>query len=79
MTYQTRLKLDEEAAAILDQYALLFGVVERKLFAQLCAGASASQIKPDFCRRYGLTARQFNSIRITLAGKMAAVRGALPR
>ncbi|CDM64337.1 hypothetical protein PYK22_00330 [Pyrinomonas methylaliphatogenes] len=79
VTYQTRLRLDDESAAALDRYAELFGCVERKLFARLCAGAKASQVKPDFCRRYGLTARQFNSVRVTLEGKMAAARRVLPQ
>ncbi|MFH4325069.1 hypothetical protein WAJ71_21240, partial [Acinetobacter baumannii] len=60
-------------------YALLFGVVERKLFAQLCAGASATRLKPAFCLQYGLTARQFNSVQKMLEGKIAAVRASIPK
>ena len=41
-TYQTRLDLSIEQAALLDAYAALYGKAERSLFAGLCAGESPS-------------------------------------
>lgn len=41
-TYQTRLDLSIEQAALLDAYAALYGKAERSLFARLSAGESLS-------------------------------------
>ena len=73
-TYQTRLKIDQEQEPALTAYAALYGTVERKLFAALEAGENASKLKSDFLRRYGITARQYNAISITLKGKIASIK-----
>ena len=62
-TYQTRIRGNEEA---LSAYAKLFGVLQRRLFADVSAGRSSASLKSDYIRRYGIPARVFNAIRVTL-------------
>ena len=78
-TYQTRVRdyaelerTDGDAA--LSAYADLYGQVERKLFADVSAGRPAASLKREYLRRYGIPARMFNSIRVSLEGKIASVR-----
>ena len=80
-TYQTRVSgyvgLDREAGdAALATYAELYGQVERKLFAEVAAGRSAAPLKSDYIREHGIPARLFNAVRVSLDGKVSAVRAA---
>ena len=80
-TYQTRVSgyegLDREAGdAALATYAELYGQVERKLFAEVAAGRSAAPLKRDYIREHGIPARLFNGVRVSLEGKVSAVRAA---
>ena len=80
-TYQTRVSgyvgLDREAGdAALAAYAELYGQVERKLFAEVAAGRSAAPLKSDYIREHGIPARLFNAVRVSLEGKVSAVRAA---
>ena len=68
-TYQTRISGNEDA---LSAYAELFGVLQRRLFADVSAGHPSASLKSDYIRRYGVPARMFNAIRVTLEGKMSA-------
>ena len=68
-TYQTRIKGNEDA---LLAYAKLFGVLQRRLFADVCSGNPTASLKSDYIRRYGIPARMFNAIRVTLEGRMSA-------
>ena len=68
-TYQTRISGNEDA---LSAYAKLFGVLQRRLFADVCSGHPTASLKSDYIRRYGVPARMFNAIRVTLEGKMSA-------
>jgi methylphosphotriester-DNA--protein-cysteine methyltransferase len=57
------------------EYGKFFGVLERKLFAQSHAkGISPATLKKFFQRQFGITARQFNAIRMQLDGKVSAVK-----
>jgi len=47
-TYQTRLALSIQQAALLDAYAALYGKAERSLFARFSAGESLSVLKREF-------------------------------
>ena len=78
-TYQTRVReyaglerADGDAA--LSAYADLYGQVERKLFAEVAAGKSATSLKREYLKRYGIPARMFNGVRVLLEGKIASVR-----
>ena len=69
--------LDREAGdAALAAYAELYGQVQRKLFAEVAAGRSAAPLKRDYMREHGIPARMFNGVRVSLEGKVSAVRAA---
>ena len=70
-TYQTRISGKEDA---LSAYAELFGVLQRRLFADVSAGHSSASLKSDYIRIYGILARMFNAIRVTLEGRMSAAK-----
>lgn len=77
-TYQTRFPADPAVGAVLSAYADLYGRVERTLFAALAAGGNAGKLKPEFQRRFGLTARQYNAVAINLKGKIASIQARRP-
>ena len=80
-TYQTRVtvfrskdRLEGEAA--LAAYAELYSRLQRKLFADIAAGSSATSLKSAYLKRYGIPARMFNGVRVSLEGKISSVREA---
>ena len=78
-TYQTRIasyaEVDRPAGdAALSAYAELYGRVERRLFAKMAAGESAASLKSAYVERFGIPARLFNAVRVSLQGKVASVR-----
>ena len=77
-TYQTQGReysgVDREAGdAALLAYGELYGRVQRSLFADAAAGRSAAALKSEYLRRYGIPARMFNGVRVSLDGKVASV------
>ena len=50
--------------------------MERKLFADVAAGRSAAPLKREYMREHGIPARLFNAVRVSLDGKVSAVRAA---
>ena len=79
LTYETRIRhfgeLDRRAGDdLLSAYAQLYGGIERKLFAETAAGPSAAALKSEYLERYRIPARMFNSVRVSLEGKIASVR-----
>ena len=60
--------------ALLSVFAELYCRIQRKLFAQVAAGRSAPSLKQEYLRRYRIPARMFNSVRVSLEGKVASVR-----
>lgn len=77
-TYQTRPVLDAGQAAALDAYADLYGRAERTLFASLQSDRKRNDLKREFLPRFGITARQFNAIRVGLEGKIDAIKARRP-
>ena len=78
-TNQTRVReysgVDRQAVdAALSGYGELYGLVQRRLFAEVAAGRSATALKSEYLQRYGIPARMFNSVRVSLEGKVASVR-----
>ena len=78
-TYQTRIAdyvdMDRlEGDAALAAYAELYGRAQRKLFADVSAGWSATSLKSTYLQRYGMPARMFNAVRVSLEGKVASVK-----
>lgn len=77
-TYQTRPALDGGQAAVLAAYAELYGRTERSLFAAIQAGGKLNNLKRDFLPRFGITARQFNAVRVGLDGKIDSIKQRRP-
>ena len=81
-TYQTRVfdygGMDRAVGdAALAACAELYGRVQRKLFAAVAAGRSPATLKSAYLRLYGIPARMFNAVRVSLEGKVASVRSAM--
>ena len=77
-TYQTRLVQDAVQTAALDAYARLYGRVERSLFAAMKAGGTVNDLKRAFLPKFGITARQFNAVRVGLEGKIDSIKTRRP-
>ena len=78
-TYQTRIAdygdvEPTHGEAALAAYAELYGRVQRKLFADFSAGKSPASLKKVYLQRYGIPARMFNGVRVSLEGKVSAVQ-----
>ncbi len=78
-TYQTRIAdygdvEPTHGEAALAAYAELYGRVQRKLFADFSAGALPASLKRVYLQRYGIPARMFNGLRVSLEGKVSAVQ-----
>ena len=58
----------------LSAYAGLYVRVQRKLFAEVAAGWSLASLKNEYLGRYGIPARMFNGVRVSLEGKVASAR-----
>ncbi len=74
LTYQTRPRLDERQEMILHECACLLSSVERSLYAQVAKGNTTASCKNEFLKNFGITARQFNSCRISLEGKISSCK-----
>ena len=59
---------------MLSAYAQLYGGIERTLFAETTAGYSAAALKREYLERYRIPARLFNSVRVSLEGKVSSLR-----
>jgi IS605 OrfB family transposase len=78
-TWQTRLVMEAASTELLDAYAAVYGKAERSLFADLAAGKqSKNELKRAYQIRFGITARQFNAIRIGLEGKVRSIQERQP-
>ena len=80
-TYQTRVSdyadmVRAGGDAGLAAYGELYGKVQRKLFADVAAGRSAAPLKSKYIKEHGIPARMFNGVRMSLEGKVSAVRAA---
>lgn len=74
-SYQARIKdTDFKLDVFLHDYAALYGMVERKLYADFSSGKDISKLKSEYLLKYGITARQFNALRIELQGKLDSIR-----
>ena len=78
-TYQTRIAdygdLEPiEGGAALAAYAELYGRVQRKLFADFSGGKLPASLKKVYLQRYGIPARMFNGLRVSLEGQVSAVQ-----
>src|SRR3989338_1700520 len=69
ITFQTRIKSTD---LILDSYAELMSLVERKLFSAIVKGRDLNFLKTEYLKTYQISARQFNSCRFLVEGKIKA-------
>lgn len=77
-TYQTRLDAASDALTLIDAYAALHGRAVRSLFAAMMAGGQMNELKKSFQTRFGITARQFNALRVGLEGKIHSIKERRP-
>ncbi len=73
-TFETRLKLSGEKSALLDKVAEYLSFVERALYRDICRGTKAKDLKNSYLKKYGLTARWFNALRVSLEGKIDSIK-----
>ena len=83
-TYEDRIRSFSdvdlgEGDAALSAYAELYGHIERSLFGQFSAGVSLTSLKNSHLVKYRIPARMFNSLRVSLEGKISAVRESMDR
>ena len=83
-TYQDRVRSyrdvsREDGDLILSELAALFGRLERRLFAEQCAGRSLPMLKRPWIAEHRIPARLFNSLRVSVEGKVKAVRASMQR
>jgi hypothetical protein len=68
-TTQTRLRLSDLDALLLDQMVELYGSMKRKLYARMAAqGGKAKSHKTAFSQEHLLSAHTFNAMAIDLQG-----------
>jgi IS605 OrfB family transposase len=73
-TYQMRPTLSSLAEEILQACADLFAHIEHSLFADISKGCAPHTLKPAYLIKYGITARQFNAIRVKIEGKITSIK-----
>ena len=81
-TYEDRIRVFKDVGpvdgdAALWAYGELYGRVERDLFSRFCAGVFLTSLKNEYLIRYRIPARVFNSLRVSLEGKIASRRESL--
>jgi hypothetical protein len=73
-THQTRLSLDPIAQAAFQEYAKLFAHIAHCLLADISKGKKPTELKSSYLVKHGITARQFNAIRVEVEGKIASIK-----
>jgi IS605 OrfB family transposase len=73
-TYQTRLHHSPLAEEVLRACAELFAHIEHCLLADTLKGKTPGELKSPYLVKYGITARQFNAIRVKVEGKIASIK-----
>src|SRR5271169_3494 len=77
-TFETRPSLAPAADEILQECATLFAHIRHRLFADISAGKTPGELKNDYLVRFGITARQFNALRVQVEGKIASIKKLRP-
>lgn len=72
LTFQTRPRIEENVDEILAACAHAFSQIERHLYADYSAGKEIKNLKSEYLKKYEITARHFNAIRVQLEGKIAS-------
>lgn len=71
-TYQSRIS--QLFIDPLCGYASLMALVEHRLFADLCKNKDVGSLKSSYLLQYGITARQFNAVRVKIEGKIESIK-----
>src|SRR6202789_819182 len=73
-TWQARPSLDSIAQELFHACAEIFAHIEHSLLADIAKGKTAGELKSSYLVKYGITARQFNAIRVKVEGKIASIK-----
>ncbi len=77
-TYQTKISNENTRSKVteyLEDYAKLFNHIERKMYVDIVfKGRTKTGMKKEYMAKYGILARQFNSIYTSIDGKVKALR-----
>src|SRR5580692_8614161 len=73
-TYQTRVHHFSLAEEVLHACAELFAHIEHCLLADISRGKTSGEVKSSYLVKYGITARQFNALRVKVEGKIASIK-----
>lgn len=73
-TYQTRFDHSPLAEEVFHACAELFAHAEHCLLADISKGKTPGELKSSYLVKYGITARQFNAIRVKVEGKIASIK-----
>ena len=77
-TYESRIGLTSSADTILHAFSKYFTTLQRRLFADIAAGQKPNELKSDYITHYQITARHFNSLRVSIEGKIASIKARQP-
>src|SRR5580704_3660541 len=73
-TYQTRPDYSPLVEEAFRASAELFAHIEHCLLADISKGKTPGGLKSSYLVKYGITARQFNAIRVKVEGKIASIK-----
>src|SRR5919202_5130744 len=72
ITYQT--KVPSDLTPYCEAMGFLFGEVERHLYKALSRGEKLNALKKEYQIRFGINARQFNSVHASIKGKIESLK-----
>jgi IS605 OrfB family transposase len=73
-TFETRMPDAPISVEVLNEYSDLFSYLQHRLFADIAAGKGPGKLKNDYLLAFGITARQFNSLRVLVEGKITSIK-----
>lgn len=77
-TFETRIPFIPHEEEVLMACAHLFSYLERRLFADIASGKNPGELKNDYLATFDITARQFNSLRVLVEGKINSIKKQIP-
>ena len=77
-TYESRIAISSCVDKGLHEFSKHFTKLQRCLFADIAAGKKPNNLKSDYITRYQITARHFNSIKVSVEGKIASIKARQP-
>jgi IS605 OrfB family transposase len=77
-TFESRKPFESLSDEVLNSFADLFSYLQHRLFADIASGKKPGELKNDYLACYDITARQFNSLRVLIEGKISSIQKRLP-